>query len=41
MGEHVGVQIGFLVESLVARLERTTERFFTGMDPQMGFQVEV
>jgi|LauGreDrversion4_2_1035121.scaffolds.fasta_scaffold280607_3 hypothetical protein len=41
VGQHVCMQVRFLVKALVAALEATEEGLFTSVDPQMSLQIEV
>ncbi len=41
MSQHVRMQVRLLIESLMTALEATKEGFFTCVNPQMRFQVEV
>ena len=41
MCQLMSMQVRFLIESLVAALERTYERFLTRMDSHMCLQIEI
>jgi flagellar biosynthesis protein FliR len=41
MGQHVRMQVGFLVKTLVTPLKAAEEGLLSGVDPQMRLQVEV
>lgn len=41
VSKHVRVEIGFLVEALVAAFLIARKRFLSRMDSQVGFQIEV
>ena len=41
MGQHVRMQVGFLVKTLVTPLEAAEEGLFSCVYPQMRLQVEV
>ena len=41
VGQLVGMQVGFLVEPLVASLEGTYERLFPGVYSHMCLEIEV
>jgi len=41
MGQHMGMQIRFLIEAFVATFLVTGERFLASVNPQVSFQVEI